>query len=110
MSASTQGHAATEERPNTRAFARSFAVAGVLVVAFLLAILLLLGPPESAYGFGQVLGRMLLPAVIGALVAGFTARRSRSRWGWGKYVAVVTPVALVLLLLATAGNVAGRAQ
>lgn len=110
MSASTQGYAATEQRPNTRAFARSFAVAGVLVVAFLLAILLLAGPPESAYGFGQVLGRILLPAVIGALVAGFAARRSRSLWGWGKYVAVVTPVALVLLLLASVGAAANRTQ
>lgn len=104
MTASTEGFVETEERPNRRAFARSFAVAGIIVVAWVLAIMLWLGPPQSGYGLGLVMGRMLVPAVIGALVAGFSARRSRSTWGWGKYFLVVTAVALGLLLLLAVGR------
>lgn len=95
--------AAVDPRPNRRAFLRSFAVAGALLVAGVLALITSLGSPESAEGAGRAVGRLLFPLLLGALITGFIARRSSTHWAWWKYTLVVLAVSVVLLLLSGLG-------
>ena len=92
-------------RANVHPFARSFAVAGALILVHFISLLALAGPPASAFGVGHFLGRDMGIAVIAALVIGFAARRSRTAWGWGRYVLFVFLVAVGVSVLDVLGQI-----
>jgi hypothetical protein len=88
---------------NAHPFARSFAVAGVLLVVLVALMFLVGGPPDTAEDFGAAVGRLLVPLSIAALVAGFVARSRDTAWAWWKYAAVVVPIGLVLSVILAVG-------
>jgi hypothetical protein len=96
-------------RVNVYAFTRSFAAAGALILVHVISLLIFAGPPASAHGVGHLLGRDIGIAVIAALVIGFVARRSRTAWGWGRYVLFVFLVALGVSVFLVLGQI-GKTQ
>lgn len=86
-------------RPNRDAWGRAAAVgAGVFVVFGVIAFALAgSNGPEAA---GRVFGGVLLAYLVTALIAFF----GRTRWGWGRYIAVLLPTYLVFAVLRTVAS------
>jgi hypothetical protein len=99
---------AREARANSNPFGRSLVAAGVVVLLILGGLVVALGPPDSAEGFGSVVGSLSFPALMAGLIIGWAARRSNKPWRWWKYFATVTPLVLLLMALAALGRLGGQ--
>jgi hypothetical protein len=93
-----------EARVNGHPFGRSFAAAGVVVVLVLGVLVVTLGPPDSAEGFGRVVGSLSLSALLAAPLIGWIARRSSKPWRWWRYFGALTPVMVLLAVLSGLGR------
>ena len=97
-----------EARANSHPFGRSLVAAGVVLLLALGVLVAALGPPGSAEGFGSVVGYLSFPALVAALIIGWAARRSSKHWRWWRYFATVTPLMVLLAVLAGLGRLSGQ--
>jgi hypothetical protein len=81
--------------PTSKPFMKSFACAGVVFVAAIIAALVFLGPPGDG---PRMLGGLFAAVAIAALGTGFFARRSAKVWHIGRIIATYV-VALVVILV-----------
>ncbi|WP_436492891.1 hypothetical protein [Actinokineospora sp. HUAS TT18] len=79
-------------------FGRAFAVAGVTMVVLFAVLVALNGPPSDG-GFGYAVGRLLVPAVVSAGLAGALAKYTREPWPWWKFIVVVPPLMLIVMVI-----------
>lgn len=93
-------------RPNRHTFSKSFAAAGVVVVASVIALIAFLGPPASPEGAGRVTATLVFPLVISALITGLWARASKKSWRWWKYLMVVALLGLAFAFVLALGRMA----
>jgi hypothetical protein len=100
----TPSSSTTPPRPNTDAF-RQAGIAAALIFGIALATLLIvMGKPASSYGAGQAVGRLLMPAILGALGTGWIARHSPRRWPFWLYVLCTSGFYVALHLLSAIGR------
>jgi len=78
----------------------------VLTIALIFA---LATPPAGGYNIGYMIGRLLLPTLVGAACAWLFARRSDIAWPTWRLALVALPFFLLVLLLLAAGRLGDQA-
>lgn len=91
-------------KPNTGAFGKAFAAAGVTVLVLLGLIILAWGLPGSGEGAGRVVGRLLVPAAVAGGIVGLVAKGSRKLWPWWQYYLLTAPVVVIVTIVSAAGS------
>jgi hypothetical protein len=68
------------------------------------ALFVFLGPPASAGGAGEAIGRLFAMSVIAAAVCAWLAGQGGQPWTWAKFAAAYALACVVLLFLAASGR------
>ena len=72
------------------------------------ALFAFLGPPATADGAGEAIGRVLTHTGFAALIGWYLARRANPAWSWRRFVLVYVTLILALAVVTTAGRVQAR--
>jgi len=69
----------------------------------------LAGPPDDDFQIGYLLGRLLVPTLLGAVGAWLIARRSATAWPLWRLGLVALPFFLLVMVLLAAGQLGNQA-
>jgi len=68
------------------------------------ALFAFIGPPASADGASEAIGRVLALTGIAALLCWYVARRAEQPWSWGRFIISYIGLIIVLAVVAAAGR------
>ena len=68
------------------------------------ALFLFIGPPASADGAGEAIGRLFAHTGFAALIGWLIARRATPPWSWTRFLLVYVALFVVLAVVTQAGR------
>jgi peptidoglycan/LPS O-acetylase OafA/YrhL len=98
----------TTSRANPHPFRRSFAVAAILFILLYGAVCVFFGVPASPEAAGRATGALFFPLLVGAVLTGWGARRSRSHWRWWRYAAYILIIFVITSIVLAAGRMSAE--
>ncbi|MBC6449095.1 hypothetical protein [Actinokineospora xionganensis] len=97
-----------DPKPNTAAFGKAFAAAGISVLVLFGLLMAAFGFPDSGGSAGESVGRLVgrMSVLVGMAggVVGLIAKNSRKLWPSWQYYLLTVPAVLILLVMTTAGS------